>query len=189
VRIIDITRELFSCSVYPGDTAPSFERVKSTAEDGYNLTNISLCVHNGTHADAPCHFIEGGTGIDGISLETFYGECTVAEAEGKVGAEEMLKITSDSKDRLLIKGDCIISDAAIGVIARSHIKLIGVENQSVSDPAAPMRGHMMLLEKGIIPIEGLDLSRAAPGGYILAAFPLKMEGLDGSPIRAVLILP
>jgi arylformamidase len=184
VKMIDITQELFGCRVFPGDTPPGFECVKA---DGYRLTNMTLCVHNGTHVDAPRHFIDGGAGIDEIPLDVFCGDCTVADAGGEVGAEQMREYIAGSKERLLIKGSCLLTDDALELLSRSHIRLVGVESQTVSDPNAPKPGHLFLLERGVIPLEGLDLSEVAPGEYLLCAFPLKLGGADGSPVRAVLI--
>jgi arylformamidase len=187
MKIIDISQELFSCNVYPGDTPPAFERVKTVERDQYNLTNITLCVHNGTHIDAPRHFIAGGKAVDGLDLSVFYGKCTVAEFSGAVGADDVAPVLATCRERLLWKGDCEISGAAAELIAKSRVRLVGVESQSVGNADAPMSVHLILLGAGIIPLEGLNLSAAAPGEYTLAAFPLNMSGSDGSPVRAVLI--
>jgi len=181
MKIIDITHELFSCRVFPGDKQPTFKRVRSIERDNYNLTNISLCVHNGTHVDAPNHFIAGGKAVHELDLELFYGKCTVVEESGITAA------LSSRYERLLIKGECEISDETARLIAGSNIRLLGVESQSVADIKSPMSVHKILLGQGIILLEGLDLSDAEPGEYILAAFPLKLEDADGSPVRAVLI--
>jgi arylformamidase len=187
MKIIDISQELFSCNVYPGDTPPAFERVKTAERDGYNLTNVTMCVHNGTHIDAPCHFIAGGKAVDGLDLSVFYGKCTVAEFSGVIGAGDAAPVLETCQERLLLKGGCEISGAAAELIAKSRVRLIGVEGQSVGGVDAPMNVHLILLGAGIIPLEGLNLSAAAPGEYTLAAFPLNMSGSDGSPVRAVLI--
>ncbi len=186
MRMIDISQELFSCHVYPGDTPPAFELVKTVERDKYNLTNISMCVHNGTHIDAPCHFIAGGKAVDELDLSMFYGKCTVAKFSGVIG-EEIGPVLETCHERLLLKGDCEISGTAAELIANSHVRLIGVESQSVGKADAPMSVHLVLLGKGIIPLEGLNLSAVEPGNYTLSAFPLKMKGADGSPVRAVLI--
>ena len=60
MKIIDITKELFSTSPFPGDPAPSMKLEKTLKKDGYNLTVFSACAHNSTHIDAPCHFVSGG---------------------------------------------------------------------------------------------------------------------------------
>ena len=187
MKIIDITQELFSCNVYPGDTPPAFERIKTIEHDKYNLTNISMCVHNGTHIDAPNHFIENGKAIHDLDLSVFYGACTVAEFSGIIGKNETAAVLEKCKERLLIKGQCELSDSAAALIANSHIRLVGVESQSIGSAEYPLRIHVVLLEKEIIPLEGLDLSDVSPGEYILSAFPLCLHGSDGSPVRAVLI--
>ncbi|MDR1131723.1 MAG: cyclase family protein [Oscillospiraceae bacterium] len=186
MRILDISQELFSCKVYPGDAPPAFERAKTLARDGCNLTNISMCVHNGTHIDAPRHFIAGGRAVDALDLSVFYGKCTVAAFDGVIGGN-IAPVLASCHERLLLKGDCEISDAAAELIAGSHVRLVGVERQSVGSAEAPARVHRLLLGKGIIPLEGLNLSAVTPGGYTLSAFPLNMRGADGSPVRAVLI--
>jgi peptide deformylase len=95
MKIIDITQELFSCHVFPGDTPPTFERVRNIENDSYNLTNISLCVHNGTHIDAPNHFIAGGKAVHELDLERFYGKCTVIEPNEITAALRNLTHWSD----------------------------------------------------------------------------------------------
>jgi arylformamidase len=187
MKIIDITQELFSCSVYPGDTHPSCQQVKTVAKDGYNLTEMALCAHNGTHIDAPCHFIDSADDVSKIPLDVFYGKCTVVSADGAVDAAQMKAFLESCSERLLFKGECLIADEALDLLSKSHVKLIGVEMQSVSNPDAPKPGHMLLLGKGVIPLEGLVLRDVLPGEYLLSAFPLKLDGSDGSPVRAVLI--
>jgi len=181
MKIIDITQEVFSCRVFPGDVPPKFERVKSVEHDSYNLTNISMCVHNGTHIDAPNHFIPNGKAVHELDLKLLYGECAVIESDDVIAALE------NRHERLLIKGNCELSDETARLIADSNVKLIGVESQSVGKIESPMSVHLILLEKEIVLLEGLYLSGVTPGEYILAAFPLKLKGSDGSPVRAVLI--
>ena len=74
MKIYDISQEVFSCQVYPGDPAPERELLKSM-EDGevYNLTALHMCAHNGTHIDAPFHFIPDGKTVEGIPLEAVVG--------------------------------------------------------------------------------------------------------------------
>lgn len=74
MKIYDISQEVFGCRVYPGDPAPE-RKVLCSMEDGalYNLTAFQMCVHNGTHIDAPRHFIKDGKAVDALSLEPFVG--------------------------------------------------------------------------------------------------------------------
>ena len=61
MKIYDISQEVFGCQVYPGDPMPEKKELKSMEKgEVYNLTAFSMCAHNGTHIDAPCHFIQGG---------------------------------------------------------------------------------------------------------------------------------
>ena len=95
--IYDITQPLFECEVYPGDSKPEKKRVQSIEEgDICNLTDISLCVHNGTHVDAPLHFYKDGKGIDRIALEKFIGPAYVSIQEGDVTAEDAGRILASA---------------------------------------------------------------------------------------------
>ncbi|MDR3121350.1 MAG: cyclase family protein, partial [Clostridiales bacterium] len=147
----------------------------TVAADKYNLTNISLCVHNGTHVDAPRHFIESGAGISKIPLDVFYGKCLVSDKPAPC-------------ERLLLKGANVLTEDDARRLVAWGVRLIGVESQSIGDADAPMAVHLILLETGIIPLEGLRLADVPCGEYILSAFPLNLgKDCDGSPVRAVLM--
>ena len=97
--LIDITQELFSCNVFPGDPQPERKQVQSIENgDICNLTELSMCAHNGTHADAPYHFIKDGKTIDRMGLEPFVGDCFVARMDGGVLAEDAVKIMKRAED-------------------------------------------------------------------------------------------
>ena len=103
MKIYDISQEVFSCAVYPGDPKPEKQTVYSTgAGDLYNLSFFAMCAHNGTHVDAPFHFLHDGKTVDQIDLSHFVGDCFVARHEGDVtaaDAENILKkaaVTSPS---------------------------------------------------------------------------------------------
>ena len=89
MKIYDISQELFSCVVFPGDPAPKRE-VLSSMEDGvlYNLTALSMCAHNGTHIDAPYHFIKDGKTVEQLPLEKTVGLAYVSQESGLITAEE-----------------------------------------------------------------------------------------------------
>ena len=87
MKIYDISQEVFSCSVYPGDPQPEKQMAYATAEgDLYNLTSFAMCAHNGTHVDAPFHFLPKGKTVDQMDLIHFVGECYLARHEGAVTA-------------------------------------------------------------------------------------------------------
>ena len=193
MKIYDISQEVFGCKVYPGDPSPVKETL-SSIENGelYNLTAFSMCAHNGTHVDAPYHFISDGATVERIPLEKTVGAAYVAEYNGsldKDGVSAILKKSGggEASRRILIKGDAIVTESAALTFAENGIELLGVESQSVGPVDAPMRVHKILLEKGVVLLEGIRLSEVPEGEYMLCAAPLCLEGADGAPCRAVLI--
>ena len=160
----------------------------------YNLTAFSMCAHNGTHIDAPFHFIKGGKAVDSIGLETFIGMAYVAEHHGIISGtaaaetlEKAKKQNLEAAKRILIKGDAEVSSEAAEVFADSGILLLGNESQTVGPEVAPMEVHLILLGAGIVLLEGIRLAEVSEGVYFLNAAPLNLSGADGSPCRAVLI--
>ena len=193
MRIIDISQEVLSCKVFPGDESPRAELVKSM-EDGelYNLSVLSMCAHNGTHIDAPFHFLNDGKTVDKMPLEVFVGDCFVARHEGDVtaeGAHEILKKAevAGAKERILIAGRVTVTLEAADVFAEAGIKLIGNESQTVGPENAPMAVHKVLLAKEIVLLEGVVLDGVLEGKYFLNAAPLNFAGFDGAPCRAWLM--
>jgi len=195
MKIYDISQEVFSCQVYPDDPAPEKTIIKSM-ENGevYNLTTFSMCAHNGTHIDAPFHFIKDGKTVDEICLEAFVGMAYVAEHHGIVTGDDAIKIIEKAKKqnpeaakRILLKGDVEVSLEAAKVFASSDILLLGNEPQTIGPQNAPMEVHLVLLGANVILLEGIRLSDVPEGVYFLNAAPLNLSGVDGAPCRAILI--
>jgi len=195
MKIYDISQEVFSCQVYPGDPAPERE-VLCSMENGdlYHLTEFRMCAHNGTHIDAPFHFLKDGKTVDEICLEAFVGMAYVAEHCGVVTCHDAAKIMEKARKqnpeaakRILIKGDAEVSLEAAKVFASADILLLGNESQTVGPQNAPMAVHLMLLGANVVLLEGIRLSAVSEGVYFLNAAPLNLAGADGSPCRAVLI--
>jgi len=195
MKIYDISQEVFGCQVYPGDPMPEKKELKSMGKgEVYNLTAFSMCAHNGTHIDAPRHFIKDGKTVDEISLDAFVGMAYVTEHRGVVTGNDALKIiekaekhNAEAAKRILIKGDVEISLEAANVFASSNILLLGNEPQSVGPQNAPMAVHLALLSADVTLLEGIRLAAVSEGVYFLNAAPLNLAGADGSPCRAVLI--
>ena len=195
MKIYDISQEVFSGQVYPGDPAPEKE-MRSIMENGdlYNLTAFSMCAHNGTHIDAPFHFLKDGKTVDAIGLEAFVGMAYVAEHQGSVSGNDAAEIIKkaekqnpEAAKRILIKGDAEVSLEAAKIFASAEILLLGNESQTVGPEDAPMEVHLMLLSANVILLEGIRLSEVSEGVYFLNAAPLNLSGADGSPCRALLI--
>lgn len=195
MKIYDISQEVFSCKVFPGDPAPERKVMCSIdAGDVCNLTAISMCAHNGTHIDAPFHFINDGKTVNQVSLEPFVGFAYVAEHHGIVSGDDAAYIIEkanaqnpEAARRILIKDDAVVSEEAAKVFAASNLLLLGNESQTVGPEDAPMAVHLILLGAGMILLEGIRLAEVPEGVYLLNAAPLNLAGADGAPCRAILI--
>ena len=197
MKIHDISQEVFGCEVYPGDPKPE-KTILSSMKNGdlYNLTAFSMCAHNGTHVDAPYHFYADGRTIDEMPLDSFVGHACVISHSGSITAEDAENILKkadqynrDCRQRILIKGDGVLTEEGAEIFARAGIKLFGTESQSVGPENAPMAVHLIMLGAQIVLLEGVRLSEVEDGAYILNAAPLNLSGSDGSPCRAILIEP
>lgn len=190
MKLYDISQEVFSCCIFPGDPKPEKKTVASMAEGSlYNLTALSMCAHNGTHVDAPFHFVNDGKTVDQLDLEVFVGACYVARQKGNLSApdaEDILRRANGAR-RILIAGQATVTAEAAAVFADANILLLGNENQSVGPENAPMQVHLILLKKGVALLEGVVLTAVPEGQYFLSAAPLNLAGADGAPCRAYLI--
>ena len=98
MKIYDISQEVFNCQVYPGDPAPEKKMLKSMEQgEVYNLTAFHMCAHNGTHIDAPFHFIKDGATVDKIRLEAVVGMAFVAEHHGILSRNDAEEIIARAK--------------------------------------------------------------------------------------------
>ena len=190
MKIYDISQEVFSCTVYPGDPVPEKQTIYATeAGDLYNLSAFAMCAHNGTHIDAPFHFLHNGKTVDKMNLSYFVGDCYVARHEGDVTAADAEQILSNAcgTERILIAGKATVTADAAEVFAQGNLKLLGNEGQSVGPEDAPMQVHLILLKREVALLEGVVLAGVPEGHYFLNAAPLNLAGFDGAPCRAYLI--
>ena len=190
MKIYDISQEIFSCKVYPGDPKPEKQTLCTTEKgDLYNLTAFSMCAHNGTHIDAPFHFLSEGKTVEQMDINTFVGDCYVARHSGDVTAMDALAILQkrSGAPRILIAGPATVTAEAAEVFANSGIFLLGNESQTVGPENAPMQVHRILLRKDVALLEGIVLTNVPEGRYFLSAAPLCLAGTDGAPCRAYLI--
>ena len=197
MKIYDISQEVFGCAVYPGDPAPERQVMLSISEGKIcNLTAFNMCAHNGTHVDAPFHFINEGRTIDQVDIDRFVGYCYVASHDGDITAEDAKKIMDRAKDaagdtdcynRILVKGEATMTEEAAKVFADNKIKLFGNESQTVGPLDAPMDVHLIMLGAEIVLLEGIRLSEVPDGVYLLNSAPINLGGSDGAPCRAILM--
>ena len=197
MKIYDISQEVFGCAVYPGDPKPEKE-IKMQISEGAvcNLSAFSMCAHNGTHVDAPLHFIDGGKSVDQVDPDRYIGYAYVAAHEGEILAKDAERIlekaaAGDARaaERILVKGRATVTAEAAKVFAAGGIKLFGNESQTVGPEDAPMEVHLIMLGAEIVLLEGIRLADVDEGVYILHAAPLNLGGAEGAPCRATLIRP
>ena len=195
MKIYDISQEILSCRVFPGDPAPRSERIFDMARgDLYNLTAFSMCAHNGTHVDAPAHFLRGRETVEQLALSKTVGYAYVAAWEGDLLARDAEKLLARAKSenpeaarRILISGRATVTRDAAAVFADAGVLLVGNESQTVGPEDAPMEVHRILLSAGVVLLEGIRLDGVREGVYLLSAAPLSIRGSEGAPCRAILI--
>ncbi len=193
--IYDISQPLFNCEVYPGDPSPEKKLIQSIEQgDVCNLTYLSLCAHNGTHVDAPLHFLKNGKGICEVSLDKFIGPAYVFSHEGELRKEDAERVLEEAEKRhpeagkkLLMKGKAYVSSEAAEVFAEAKIDLFGNESQTVGPEDAPMKVHLILLKEEVVLLEGIRLRNVEEGVYLLNCAPIDLGRSDGSPCRAILM--
>ena len=179
MKIIDIAQEVFSSAVYPGDPEPGRERLKDMEKgDLCNLTRFWMCAHNGTHEDAPAHFVKDGRTVDQIELADCIGEAWVIS--GGDGWENTIPLGCE---RLLVRGDADVTLSQAQTLIDRGIRLIGTETQKMGDADV----HRLLLGHGVVLLEGVRRKNAPDGKAFLCAQPINLGGAEGAPCRPVLL--
>ena len=192
---------------WPGDPKIQLRQI-SSIQDGElaNVTHLSMCVHAGTHVDAPDHFLGDGRTVEDLPLDFMVGPAVVVgiktketitaddlkEAGIPPGTTRILLKTRNSEfwstKNLEFQEDFIgLSADAASYLVDFGMQVVGVDYLSVAPFADPVPTHKILLEAGAIIIEGLDLSQVESGEYTLLCLPLKIAGSDGAPARVLLM--
>jgi len=183
------------------EPTPHLSRDKSYS---IHETLIQLSSHMGTHIDAPYHFIENGKRLHEIPLERLVGKATVFEIPGvrSIGERELTPLNWDGVERVLFKTEnskhwqdgsfyeqfVYLEPEAAQFLIERGIQLVGIDYLSIEKfRAEKHRTHFALLEKDVVIIEGLHLSRVGPGEYSMVALPLNLLETDGGPTRVILI--
>jgi arylformamidase len=208
MKIFDISRPLFNgLAPWPGDTAFHFE-LKWKMEEGatVNVGAVTMGVHNGSHADAPFHFEQGADTIERMPLETYFGEAVVVDLTNQFKDGERREITiadlsaaADSAPRVLLKTGVwkapkifpewipVIANGVAKWLEERKVKLLGLDLPSVDTiEAKVLVNHHALAAANIAIVESLDLSEVEAGTYHFSALPLRIDGGDAAPVRAIL---
>jgi arylformamidase len=193
--------------VWPGDPGVNITQTAHIDRgDASTVSRLELGAHTGTHVDAPAHFIQGGAGVESMDLGALVGLALVAEAKEvdiltadvlaelaiPLGTERVLFRTRNSelwtRDKQAFDTDFVaISEDGARWLVERGVRLIGIDYLSVGPYAAPTPTHRLLLDAGVVLVEGLDLSSVRPGMYQLVCLPLNIVGIEGAPARAILI--
>lgn len=203
MRILDISPVISArLAVWPGDT--TFSRTVSSAMargDNLDLSSITTTLHVGAHADAPSHYVREGPGISDLELSPYLGPCQVVKVSlprgarimpadiGEIRAPRVLFRTGSFQDPDHFETDFnSLSPELIERLLAEGCVLVGIDTPSV-DPfeSIALESHQALARTGMRNLEGLVLDHVEPGSYTLIALPLKIEGADASPVRAVLM--
>ena len=205
MAIIDISVPIREgMPLWPGDPEPKLRfHASFEAGDSVCLTEASLCLHTGTHVDAPIHFLPGEGGVEALSLDTLMGPARVIAIENHecITAEELGTKSLEGATRFLIKTRNSegkwwekpfvphfrhMTPEAAQLLLDNEMTLLGVDYLSVDPPEGDAPVHRLLMPLGVVLLEGLNLSDAPEGDYELIALPALFTGRDGAPARAVL---
>lgn len=201
-RIIDISQTVQSgMAVWPGDTEyKPFWVWRIDKGDTCNVGSVTMSLHTGTHADAPFHFLSEGLPIAEVDLSAYIGPALVVDVteSKRIDAGVIGKIYTGGVERILFRTESsgperfksdfayLTPDGAEALIA-SGIRLIGIDTPSVDQAdSKTLDTHKILAAHSVAILENLKLDHVEPGIYELIALPLKLAGMDASPVRAVL---
>jgi len=208
MRTYDITLTITpQMIVWPGDPPVIMNHISSIASgDSSNVSQISMSCHTGTHVDAPDHFLNNGRTVENLSLDLLVGRAYVLylpdvnmitasilmEADIPPRTRRLLFKTKNSdywaKGNKEFQTDFVgLSVDAAELLVDRNVKLVGIDYLSVAPYKMGKQVHTILLNAGVVVIEGLDLSNVSPGRYTLHCLPLKLGGADGAPTRAILV--
>jgi len=188
--------------VWPGDTPPTRELLMDmTRGDNLTLSTLRATVHLGAHADAPSHYGATAPSIEARSLEYYFGSCEVVRIPMERGARiapgdlsrpvrapRVLFATGTYPNAELFNEDfASLSPELIDHLARQSVKLVGIDTPSVDlFTSKDLPSHQACLRHDMAILEGIVLEGVPEGPYELIALPLKLEGFDASPVRAIL---
>ncbi len=209
MKIIDISLPITeSLVVWPGEQGLRVTTVRAFPQDPVHVSDLAIGAHTGTHVDAPMHFLPNGKPLEKVPLDNLVGPCRVLNVQEGRRKKEEVKL-EDLKPFNIKKGERLLFNLGNGArllkkefdqnyiaigndaarfLAAQKTKLVGVDYLSVErrgNPGHPV--HVSLLKAGTAIVEGLNLRNVKPGNYTLVCLPLRMVGVEASPVRAILM--
>lgn len=209
MRTYDITLSISGdLVVWPDDPPVELYQVGKISEGNVaNVSRVHMSVHTGTHVDAPYHFVDGGRTVESLDLGLLTGRAYVLHLPDDVDlitrevieqagipprTKRVLFRTRNSNlwensGHTFDKKYVALDQEASALLIKRGVKLVGVDYLSVAPFEDIVDPHVELLQAGVIVVEGLNLSEVSQGRYTLYCLPLKIEGVDGAPARAILV--
>lgn len=193
MTVFDITAELAGAPVPPGEPQTYLTRVQSMANgDRCNLTKLEMSLHSGTHLEAPFHYLNNGRTVNEIPLTAFVGECAVINCGGLANdltGADVEDLVAPGVKKVLFKtlGGCRLSRSAAFALIHAGVELVGIDAPSVATEDDEETVHRELMMAGVVLLEGLTLRHVQSGKYTLVALPLRIDGVEAAPCRAVLL--
>ncbi|MGA2613863.1 MAG: cyclase family protein [Spirochaetia bacterium] len=206
-RIVDLSQEIYhQAPTFPWDPKCGVIVHNTVESIGFNVTQLCMSAHQGTHVDAPYHFLDDGLTVDRIPAEVFVGDAILIDARYKKPKELLTQQDLQGREAAITRGSRVVimtgwdevfpdrrylidfpslSKDLADWLASKRIALLGVDFPSLSLPDGPYV-HRSLLGAGVVIIEGLcHLKEIRAEKFYLIAAPLKIRGRDGSPVRAL----
>lgn len=178
---------------WPGDPPFRSRKVASMGDgDEANVTAFSMCAHTGTHIDAPLHYFAKGKSVDALAMEILMGPATVRGIDEECALDRRVLFRSRNSDREWWREPYRDDFAALTPeharkLVSNGTKLVGIDYLSVGNNSPDgAKVHRILLRGGVVILEGLNLTAVAPGLYDLVCLPLRLEGAEGAPARALI---
>jgi kynurenine formamidase len=210
-KIIDLTHNIEGgMPIFPGDPSLAIERVSTIATRGYNLSKITMGSHNGTHFDAPLHFVEGGVGVDQVPLKLLIGDAVVLDLTYLKPGQPVTLNDLKKFDKKIKRGDIVLLCTGMSKLwgdpkfltnypfltqevaewlVKKGVKSVGMDWLSIEqygNAKAPV--HHILLSKGVPIIESLaNLEKIKGRRIFFVCLPIKLKDVDGAPARAVAV--
>ncbi len=169
-----------------------------------HVSRITLSTHTGAHCDAPSHYDAQGAAIDQVPLDAYIGPCRVIHCIGAapVRPEDIAHALADTPPRVLLRtyakapqqewdpAFAAVAPETIALLARHGVRLVGIDTPSLDPQESKiMAAHHAVRQHGMAILEGIVLDAIAAGDYELIALPLRLAGMDASPVRAILRHP
>jgi arylformamidase len=208
MKIFDISRPLSQNEpVYPGNAKVKLDHTKTFEKDGSMLSQIFTGLHNGSHVDAPAHYVKNGRTVEKMELKRCIGWARVVDMyqvsgvmKNEIGGKDIRGIKPRRGEIILFKtrnsnpskkfdeAFVHVNEDAARALVRAGVKAVGIDGPSIRKfRLRPDTVHPLLLKAGIAVYEGLNLDKIAKGRYYFIGLPLKIVGAEGSPVRAILI--